>query len=94
MRRMMWTAGAVVLGDGMLLGASAALGWIALVVLAVLVGLGGALFVARNVPAGRTPARPATVTLGVPMREAPATTETDGAPALGTPVAAPTPVAA
>lgn len=97
MRRVVWTAAAVVVGDGVLLGASMALGWTVLVVLAALVGIGGAVLVARGVPAPRVPARPATVTLGVPMRETASASE----PAAGTTpavelptVSAPAPVAA
>jgi hypothetical protein len=69
MRRVWLTGGAVAVGDGALLGTSAALGWTAVTVLAVLVGIAGALRVALVVPPPRPAARPATVTLGVPMRD-------------------------
>ncbi|MFI2105113.1 hypothetical protein ACH436_17600 [Isoptericola sp. NPDC019693] len=68
MRRVLVVGLVVGVVDGALLGASAALGWTWVAWAAVVAGLGGAAAVALAVPAPRV-ARPATVTLGLPLRD-------------------------
>ncbi|MEU2202661.1 hypothetical protein [Isoptericola sp. NPDC019482] len=68
MRRVLVVGLVVGVVDGALLGASAALGWTWVAWAALLAGLGGAAAVALAVPPPRV-ARPATVTLGLPLRE-------------------------
>ncbi|WP_418275108.1 hypothetical protein ACNHYB_09555 [Isoptericola jiangsuensis] len=63
------TGGMIALGDGVLLGTSAALGWTVVMVLAVVIGAVGTLKVVMATPPPRAAARPATVTLGLPLRE-------------------------
>ncbi|MCK9796156.1 hypothetical protein M1843_20630 [Isoptericola sp. 4D.3] len=69
MRRVLVFGLVVGIVDGALLGASAALGWTWVAWAALVVGLVGAALVARAVPPPRV-ARPATVTLGLPLRDA------------------------
>jgi len=68
MRRVLVVGLVVGVVDGALLGASAALGWTWVAWAALLAGLGGAAVVAMTVPPPRV-ARPATVTLGLPLRD-------------------------
>ncbi len=68
MRRVLVVGLVVGVVDGALLGASAALGWTWVAWAALLAGLGGAAAVALAVPPPRV-ARPATVTLGLPLRD-------------------------
>lgn len=68
MRRVLVVGLVVGVVDGALLGASAALGWTWVAWAALLAGLGGAAAVAMSVPPPRV-ARPATVTLGLPLRD-------------------------
>ncbi|MEL7977294.1 hypothetical protein AAG589_15640 [Isoptericola sp. F-RaC21] len=89
MRRVLVMGLVVGVVDGALLGASAALGWTWVAWAALLTGLGGAAAVAMAAPPPRV-ARPATVTLGLPLRdEQPAD---DAAPAPAE-VAVPVPAA-
>ena len=87
MRRVLVVGLVVGVVDGTLLGASAALGWTWVAWAALLAGLGGAAAVALSVPPPRV-ARPATVTLGLPLRDEQAAEEPAAAPA---PVPATTP---
>jgi hypothetical protein len=75
MKRVLATGIAVAVGDGTLLGAALALGWTAIAVAAAVVGVVGAVLVALSAPAART-AAPATVTLGLPLRDDKARSET------------------
>ncbi|MFC7879159.1 hypothetical protein [Isoptericola sp. NPDC057391] len=68
MRRVLVVGLVVGVVDGALLGASAALGWTWVAWAALLAGLGGAAAVAMTVPPPRV-SRPATVTLGLPLRD-------------------------
>ena len=68
MRRVLVVGLVVGVVDGALLGASAALGWTWVAWVALLAGLGSAAVVALAVPPPRV-ARPATVTLGLPLRD-------------------------
>ncbi|MGF0115355.1 hypothetical protein ACQFYA_03375 [Promicromonospora sp. Marseille-Q5078] len=68
MRRVLVVGLVVGVVDGALLGASAALGWAWVAWAALVVGLAGAALVALAVPPPRV-ARPATVTLGLPLRD-------------------------
>lgn len=68
MRRVLVVGLVVGVVDGALLGASAALGWAWVAWAALVVGLVGAALVALAVPPPRV-ARPATVTLGLPLRD-------------------------
>jgi len=68
MRRVLVVGLVVGVADGALLGASAALGWTWVAWAALLLGLGGAALVALAVPPPRV-SRPATVTLGLPLRD-------------------------
>ncbi|WP_277207746.1 hypothetical protein [Isoptericola croceus] len=69
MRRVLLAGSAVAIGDGLLLGSAIALGWTVLALLAITVGGAGTLGVAMMTPPPRPRARPATVTLGLPLRE-------------------------
>jgi hypothetical protein len=69
MRRVWLSGGAIAVGDGVLLGTSAALGWTVVLILAVVIGAVGTLRVVMATPPPKPAAQPATVTLGVPMRE-------------------------
>lgn len=69
MRRVIVVGTAVALGDGVLLGATLALGWTILAALCAVIGIAGAAWVATTAPPPRAPARPSTVTLGLPVRE-------------------------
>lgn len=69
MRRVMLTGSAVALGDGVLLGTTLAQGWTIVAALCAVAGVVGAVWVATATPAPRAPARPSTVTLGLPVRE-------------------------
>ncbi|MFD6179379.1 MULTISPECIES: hypothetical protein [unclassified Isoptericola] len=83
MRRVLVVGLVVGIADGALLGASAALGWTWVAWAALLLGLGGAALVALTVPPPRVP-RPATVTLGLPLRdEQPAEEPVPAAAAVG-----------
>ncbi|MFC8600329.1 hypothetical protein [Isoptericola sp. NPDC057191] len=68
MRRVLVVGLVVGVVDGALLGASAALGWTWVAWAALLLGLGGAALAALATPPPRV-ARPATVTLGLPLRD-------------------------
>ena len=72
MRRVLLTGSAVAIGDGLLLGSAIAFGWTIVALLAITAGAAGTLKVAMMTPPPRAPARPDTVTLGIPLREAPA----------------------
>ncbi|SKC75592.1 hypothetical protein [Krasilnikoviella flava] len=85
MRRVLVGGLVVGIADGALLGASAALGWTWVAWAALVAGLAGAAVVALAAPPPRV-ARPATVTLGLPLRDAQAADD----PAL-VPAAAPSP---
>ncbi|GGI04778.1 hypothetical protein GCM10007368_02860 [Isoptericola cucumis] len=61
--------------DGAALGAFAALGWTLAAVVALVAGLAGAFVVALLTPPPRAAARPSTVTLGLPLRDAQAVEE-------------------
>lgn len=80
MRRVLVVGLVVGVVDGALLGTSAALGWTWVAWAALLVGLGGAAAVALSVPPPRV-ARPATVTLGLPLRDEQAAEEAAPVPA-------------
>ncbi|MFE5310057.1 hypothetical protein [Isoptericola sp. NPDC056573] len=80
MRRVLVVGLVVGVVDGALLGASAALGWTWVAWAALLAGLGGAAVVAMSVPPARV-ARPATVTLGLPLRDEQAAEEASVVPA-------------
>ncbi|GAB6937147.1 hypothetical protein ACQP60_18590 [Isoptericola variabilis] len=80
MRRVLVVGLVVGVVDGALLGASAALGWTWVAWAALLAGLGGAAAVALAVPPPRV-ARPATVTLGLPLRDEQPAEEAAPAPA-------------
>jgi hypothetical protein len=75
MKRVLATGIAVAVGDGTLLGAALALGWTVIAVAAAVVGVVGAVLVALSAPAARTAAH-ATVTLGLPLRDEKARSET------------------
>jgi hypothetical protein len=68
MRRVLVVGLVVGIADGALLGASAALGWTWVAWAALVAGLAGAAVVALAAPPPRV-ARPATVTLGLPLRD-------------------------
>lgn len=93
MRRVLLVGSAVAVGDGLLLGSAIAFGWTVLVLLAITAGAVGTLAVAMLTPPPRTPARPATVTLGLPLRETAAEPEEatagEGAVAADDPLAYP-----
>ncbi|WP_402373581.1 hypothetical protein [Isoptericola rhizosphaerae] len=69
MRRVLLAGSVVAVGDGLLLGSAMAFGWTMVALLAITVGAAGTLGVAMMTPPPRAPARPATVTLGLPLRE-------------------------
>jgi len=81
MRRVLVFGLVVGVADGALLGASAALGWTWVAWVALAAGLAGAAAVAMAAPPPRV-ARPATVTLGLPLRDEQATEDAAPAPAV------------
>jgi len=82
MKRVLVAGTAVALVDGSLLGIAMALGWTAVVVVAGLAGVAGAVLVALATPPARTTAAP-TVTLSLPVREATADSPDVAEPAAG-----------
>ncbi|MCA5892075.1 hypothetical protein LEP48_01750 [Isoptericola sp. NEAU-Y5] len=70
MRRVLVVGVVVATIDGALLGAAAALGWTVLAGFALVAGLAAAVTLALTVPPPRETARPSTVTLGLPVRDA------------------------
>ncbi|MEG3616238.1 hypothetical protein [Isoptericola haloaureus] len=82
MKKVLLTGGAVALGDGLLLGTTIALGWTVAAILLVGVGVAGATMVAVATPAPRAPARAATVTLGLPLRETAAESADEPVPTI------------
>lgn len=75
MKRVLVGGLAVATIDGAALGFFAAFGWTAAAVVALVVGLVGAVVVALATPPPRAAARPSTVTLGLPLRDAQAAEE-------------------
>ena len=75
MRRVLVAGLALATVDGAALGAFAALGWTLAAVVALVAGLAGAFVVALLTPPPRAAARPSTVTLGLPLRDAQAVEE-------------------
>ena len=75
MRRVLVAGLALATVDGAALGAFAALGWTLAAVVALVAGLAGAFVIALLTPPPRAAARPSTVTLGLPLRDAQAVEE-------------------
>lgn len=95
MRRVLLAGSIVAVGDGVLLGTTIALGWTALTVVAVVLGAAGVAVAMAVTPPARAPARGATVTLGLPLREvAPREAAQEVTTEAGAAVGQPTPVAA
>ncbi len=70
MKRVLVAGAVVALGDGIVLGTALALGATTTAIVAAVVGIVGAFVVAMLTPPRRAAAaRPATVTLGLPVRE-------------------------
>jgi hypothetical protein len=69
MKRVLVSGTAVALGDGSLLGVAMGLGWTPVAAIAAVVGVVGAVLVAMSTPAPRPASPPATVTLGLPLRD-------------------------
>jgi hypothetical protein len=82
MQRVVLAGAAVALGGGLLLGSAIALAGPILTILAGALGAGGTLGVVLMTPPPRAPERPATITLGLPLREA--TAEEQEAAVVGT----------
>ena len=87
MKRVLVSGTAVALGDGSLLGVAIGLGWTPVAAIAAIVGVVGAVLVAMSTPAPRPAAPPATVTLGLPLRDTVAAAESPDAEGARTHVA-------
>jgi hypothetical protein len=105
MQRVVLAGVAVALGGGLLLGAALALGGLVLTILAGVLAVAGVLRVVLMTPPPRAPEQPATITLGIPLREVavvePEPADTDTVPypgpqtaGAGPAVGRPAPVAA